>query len=357
MTPVSAGIAAPLHSAEAIEQLSKTIESGSRFLISSHVNPDGDSIGSTCALASVLRSIGKEVTVVFEDPVPLQYRFIPGSEQILVRDAAQWVQADHDTVAIILDCSELDRIGQTASRLIRKCGTLAIIDHHATSHERISTASEQPSSAQVGPMLLDSTAAATGELVYYLMRRFVSGIPLDIAISLYVALTTDTGSFRYSNTSPACLRIAAELIEAGAEPGEISEMVFDTKTIEYLRLLSYALSHLETAADGRIAYLVITEDALRTSGAKNDELEGLVNYAKMVDTAVCAVLFSPSSPSEVKVSFRCKRGFRVDQIAAHFGGGGHVCASGARVRGHMDDVVRSVISYISDAIADHRERV
>lgn len=357
MRPVSEGIVTPSHIVEATRRLAQVIESGSRFLISSHVNPDGDSVGSTCALASLLSSIGKEVTVVFEDAVPPQYQFIPGSEQILVGDDVTRALPDRDTVAIIMDCSELHRVGQAVSRLIQRCGILAVIDHHATSHERIASTPVQSSPTLVEPMLLDGTAAATGELIYYLVRQFISDIPRDIATSLYVALTTDTGSFRHSNTSPACLRIAAELVDAGAAPGEISEMVFDTRSIEYLRLLSYALSHLETAADGRIAYLVITQDALRTYGARSDELEGLVNYAKMVDTAVCAVLFSPSSPSEVKVSFRCKRGFRVDQIAAHFGGGGHECASGARVQGDMDDIVDSVISYVSAAIANHRERV
>jgi phosphoesterase RecJ-like protein len=194
--------------------------------------------------------------------------------------------------------------------------------------------------------------SAVGELVYHLVRHLLDRVPAGIATALYVAISTDTGSFRYANTSAQSLVIAGELVAAGASPGAISEMVYDTKPIAYLRLLSDALGGLKTAAGGRIAYLAVTQELLNKHGATADGLEGLVNYARMVDTAVYAILFSPGAEEEVKVSFRSKGRFRVDSVAAHFGGGGHRNAAGARVIGSMESVVDSVISYLSSALED-----
>jgi len=362
------------------------LRSENRFLLSSHVNPDGDSVGSTCALALALSSLGKEVTVAFQDEVPVQYRFIPGADRILIGQALSSAASDADTLGIILDCGELSRIGARVRELMTRCGRLIILDHHATtvaqagrsggwqtgySAERQAgriaewqhshSAELQP--GQIGELsnagtgiaatvVADTSMSATGELVYHLVRHLLNRVPEDIATALYVAISTDTGSFRYANTSPQSLVIAGELVAAGASPGAISEVVYDTKPITYLRLLSDALGGLKTAADGRIAYLVVTQELLQKHRTAADELEGLVNYARMVDTAVYAILFSPGAAGEVKVSFRSKGRFRVDSIAAHFGGGGHRSAAGARVRGSMEDVVDSVISHISSALED-----
>lgn len=372
--------------ARQLRSIAGVLRSENRFLLSSHVNPDGDSVGSTCALALVLSSLGKEVTVAFQDEVPVQYRFIPGADRILIGQAVSSAAPDADTVGIILDCGELSRIGARVRELMTRCGRLIILDHHATtvaqagrsggwqtgySAERQAgriaewqhshSAELQP--GQIGELsnagtgiaatvVADTSMSATGELVYHLVRHLLNRVPEDIATALYVAISTDTGSFRYANTSPQSLVIAGELVAAGASPGVISEVVYDTKPITYLRLLSDALGGLKTAADGRIAYLVVTQELLQKHRTAADELEGLVNYARMVDTAVYAILFSPGAAGEVKVSFRSKGRFRVDSIAAHFGGGGHRSAAGARVRGSMEDVVDSVISHISSALED-----
>jgi len=354
------------------------LRSENRFLLSSHVNPDGDSVGSTCALALVLSSLGKEVTVAFQDEVPVQYRFIPGADRILIGQAVSSAAPDADTVGIILDCGELSRIGARVRELMTRCGRLIILDHHATTVAQAGRSggwqtghsaewqhghSAELQAGQAGELsnagtgiaatvVADTSMSATGELVYHLVRHLLNRVPEDIATALYVAISTDTGSFRYANTSPQSLVIAGELVAAGASPGAISEVVYDTKPITYLRLLSDALGGLKTAADGRIAYLVVTQELLQKHRTAADELEGLVNYARMVDTAVYAILFSPGAAGEVKVSFRSKGRFRVDSIAAHFGGGGHRSAAGARVRGSMEDVVDSVISHISSALED-----
>lgn len=340
----------PQHLNDAIiGQVAQVLKSGRRFLLSSHVNPDGDSVGSTCALRSVLKCLGKEVTVIFQDQVPAQYRFIQGSDSIVWGESVRNITVDDGTVGVILDCNELSRVGDRVGRIIAQCRSIVVIDHHVIGDTSIGPLHRLPVSGSVTE-LVDSSAAATGELVYCIARELGCEISADIATSLYVAISTDTGSFKFSNTSSSCLRIAAELVDAGARPDVISDNVFDTKPIEYIRFLSHALSNLRTAAGGRIAYIVVTEESLDSYGAKTEELEGLVNYARMVDTAICGVLFSPAAPNEVKVSFRCKRNFRVDQIARHFGGGGHECAAGARIRGSMDEVVELVVTYITDVL-------
>lgn len=337
-----------------LRSIAGVLNLNNRFLLSSHVNPDGDSIGSTCALALALWDLGKEATVIFADEVPVQYRFIPGVDRILIGEAVRGASPDADTVGIILDCGEPSRTGAEVSKLMTRCGRLIILDHHATTVENAGrpTGASQTAAGAATTVVADSAMSATGEIVYHLVRHLLDRIPEDIATALYVAISTDTGSFRYANTTPMSLAIASELVAAGASPGAISEMVFDTKPITYLRLLSDALGRLKTAADGRIAYLVVTHELLETHEAAAHELEGLVNFARMVDTAVCAVLFSPGAAGEVKMSFRSKGSFRVDSIAAHFGGGGHRNAAGARMRGSMEDVVDSVISYVSSALED-----
>lgn len=334
---------------DSTRRVADAIMSGQRFLISSHINPDGDSVGSSCALRSLLLAAGKEAIVLFQDQIPPQYRLVAGAEHVICGESAHEFVVDRDTVGIILDCSEFSRIGESVSQVMGRCGSLVIIDHHVKA-DKPSESMAQLQQAGSLVELQNSSASATGELIYDVAMELGWGISEDVATSLYVALSTDTGSFRYSNTSSRCLRIASELVDAGALPGVISDNVFDTKPIEYLRFLSHALQNLKTAADGRIAYLVVTEESLSAYGARSDELEGLVNYVRMVDTSVCGVLFSPSAHDEVKISFRCKRGFRVDQIARHFGGGGHECAAGARMRGSMNHVVSTVISYVSEVL-------
>ncbi|HOB91830.1 MAG: bifunctional oligoribonuclease/PAP phosphatase NrnA [Bacillota bacterium] len=344
----------PAERRDSIKQVVSVIESGRRFLLSSHVNPDGDSVGSACALRSLLLLAGKEATVVFRDPIPPQYRFVSGAEHVILGESAHSLSVDRETVGVILDCAEFSRIGDEVAQVMGRCGSLIIIDHHVIG-DKPGQAQDQLGGADCVAWLVDSSAAATGELVYDVAMEFGWEIDSDVATSLYVALSTDTGSFKYSNTSSRCLRIAAELVDAGAMPGEISDQVFDTKPIEYVRFLSHALQNLKTAADGRIAYLVVTEESLAAYGARSDELEGLVNYVRMVDTADYSVLFSPGAEDEVKISFRCRRGFRVDGIARHFGGGGHRYAAGARVHGRMDEVVDSVITYVAEVLESRSE--
>ena len=335
-----------------LRSIAGVLRSENRFLLSSHVNPDGDSVGSTCALALALSGLGKEVTVAFQDEVPAQYRFIPGVDRILIGEAARGAAPDADTVGIVLDCGELSRIGTQVSELMSRCGRLIILDHHATT---IAQAGRSAEPARTGTGI-PTTVVATPlcrrrrlvhHLVRHLLDRVLQASPGSVCCHIdgyrFVSVCQHIGS---------SLVIAGELVAAGASPGAISEMVYDTKPIAYLRLLSDALGGLKTAAGGRIAYLAVTQELLNKHGATADGLEGLVNYARMVDTAVYAILFSPGAEEEVKVSFRSKGRFRVDSVAAHFGGGGHRNAAGARVIGSMESVVDSVISYLSSALED-----
>jgi len=311
------------------------IKKHKKFLISAHVNPEGDSLCSQLAMKELITAIGKEAVIVNSDPVPAHYKFLPGIGNIST-DLAGKVEFD---AALILDCPTLKRTGGVVG-MIGKGKTIINIDHHI-------------SSEKFGDVnWVDANASSTGEMVYRLFKEMDVPLTKEIALSLYIAILTDTGSFNYDNTSAATHEIASDLLGYGLEPGSVSESVYERRTLTDIKLLGLALSTLKVNKSGEVAYLEITKKMLADTGADVTKSEGFINYARSIDGVKVAALFKEDSkvPNKINVSFRSKAGADVNKIASSFGGGGHVKASGCVLEGALADVEARVIAKIEESL-------
>ncbi len=315
-----------------LEEICRIFREKDRFLIACHENPEGDAIGSELALALALRKIGKTATVLNSDPVPGNLVFLPGADT---------VQSDADgsshEVGVVVDCGSLERTGRVQDEM-RKCPILVDIDHHSTNE------------AQGDYCLVDPGAAATGVLVHRILTAMGVPIDRDIAMNIYVAVLTDTGSFHYSNSSPEAFFVAGDMVRAGIDPREVAERVYETQSAERLGLLGRVLGSLELAAGGKVAAITTSRKDLRDFSATKDHLEGFINYPRAILGVEVAVAFREEDAGEFRVSLRSKGRVDVSAVASAFGGGGHRNAAGCTVRGSLDEVKRKVIRRLEAAL-------
>lgn len=303
------------------------VRSGRRFLLTCHMRPDGDALGSMLGLAAILRALGKEVVMFNVDPLPEYLRFLPRSEEVL-RAAPVGVAFDATFVT------------DTASRALlprelpprETTGPWVMIDHHSAHDEFGDVIVREPD------------AVATGEVVLRLMADLgMSRVPPDAAVPLYAAIVTDTGGFRYQGTTPTTMRLAADLVEAGADPWTVAYNVFEGWVPARMKLLGLVLETLDTSHGGRIASLLVTREMMARTGADDDMVEGMVNYARMLRGVEVAVLVwewpaGADGAPVTKVSLRSRGNVDVSKVAVAFGGGGHRSAAGAAVSGKVDEV-------------------
>jgi len=300
-------------------------------LISVHKSPDGDALGSQLALMHALEKLGKSVTAHNLDPAPEIYRFLPGSARIKTGSP---VAGRYDAF-VVLD-SEPSRTGLFDGRY--PADTLIDIDHHITN------------ALEWKLSWLDPDASATGEMVYKLIRGLGVAIDRNVALCLYTAIFTDTGSFRYSNTSPASMRISAELIEAGANPWLVTENVYESYAYRRLKLLGIVLAGMERSEDGRIAWAVVTSDLYQQTGTTAEDTENFVNFLRSVKGVEVAVLLRQTAEAQYKISMRSKGRVDLTGIARSFGGGGHKNAAGGVLYGALEEVKNRVIREVDKAI-------
>ncbi len=295
-----------------------------RFLIACHENPEGDAIGSELALALALRKMGKTATVLNADPVPGNLRFLPGAETVVSTEDG----AGYD-VAVVVDCGSPERTGRVGAEL-RKCPLMINIDHHRTNGDRGDLA------------LVDPDAAATGLLIHRVLTALRYDIDPDVAVNLYVAVLTDTGSFHYSSASPEAFEVAGDMIRRGVDPWGVAEQVYETQSAGRLRLLGRVLGSLEIASGGRVASIATTRTDLSEFAEGKDALEGFINYPRSIVGVEVAVSFREEERGGIRVSFRSKGRVDVSAVAARFGGGGHRNAAGCTVPGTLAEVRRKV---------------
>lgn len=316
----------------AIEEVKKA----KKFLVVSHVSPEGDAVGSLLGMALALRSLGKDVTAYLEDPVPDLFRFLPGADTVV----HNLDNAGPFDATIAVDCGQKERLGKGFVNL-KEPGVVINIDHHATNDYF----------GQIN--VVEPGASAAGELVYDFCKA--AGIPFtkDIAVNLYVAIHTDTGSFHYSSSTPESFIKAGELVRAGAEPWEVSRRVYENHPAKKYKLLGFVLSTLDVVnvgdnGTGKVATLLVTLDMFRQVGAEKDLADGFVNYARGIEGVEVGILFREAGVNEYKVSLRSKGDVDVAEAAKSFGGGGHRNAAGFTLKGTLEDIKAKVIAAVKE---------
>ncbi len=306
------------------------------FLLVLHEFPDGDSLGSNLAMAAALAKLGKTATVASPGPVPGRFAFLPGFDRIVQLSELTRPLADYGAV-VLIDCSDPRRAGLSLEQLATS-RLVVNVDHH-------------PSNGYFGSVnYVDPRASAAAEQVRLVLRQLAVPLDKDMALCLYVAVSTDTGGFRFDNTTAGTHLLAAELLELGVEPGPVGEIIHDTRTLSSLRLLEKMLGTLSFAAGGRIAWVLVTRKMLEDCGATDDEVEGLVGYPRMIDFVDLCFLLQEMPDGTVRVALRSKRDFDVGAIAEALGGGGHRKAAGCLLPGGIDDALSRVLEESKKAL-------
>ncbi|HYH85257.1 MAG TPA: bifunctional oligoribonuclease/PAP phosphatase NrnA [Pyrinomonadaceae bacterium] len=313
-----------------LSQVVELIESKRRFAITSHIRPDGDSLGSSLGLYWLLGALGKEAELIMRDPVPHAYQKLPGTEFVRVTPA---VDREYDAVFVI-ECSDITRPG-----LIDLDKQLVVnIDHHSTT-------------ALFGDInWIDSTASAVGEMIYNLCKALGVRVTREIAECVYTALITDTGSFHYSNTSERTFKVASELVRAGVKPAKVSQAVFANYPWSKIELLGEVLTTLKRDSTGRVAWLAQTLDMQERAHASDEDGDGFVNYPMSCGDVEACAFFKETAPGVYRVSLRSKCDVNVARIAERFGGGGHRNAAGCTFEGTIEDAERQLVSLLLDAV-------
>lgn len=315
---------------ETIQQIIEVIRSNSSFLLTTHEGSDGDAIGSSLALASFLRNIGKDVTVHYQDPVPDLYAFLPGSNSVFPH-----IPDKHYDVAVVLDIGERKRAGTEFCGFSQVTTTINL-DHHL-SCENFADYN-----------LIDSSAAATGILVHRIAHAFGYHFDRETALCIYVAIITDTGSFRYSNANREAFSVSGKMIECGVNAWDVAEQLYENQPQKRLELLAKCLPTLEVFKDGQAASVTVTSDMYAACGADSELTDGFVNYPRSIRGVEVAIFFRQLEERKFKVGFRSKGKVNVAAFSAALGGGGHHNAAGCTVEGTLDDV-KSMVYGIVDA--------
>jgi bifunctional oligoribonuclease and PAP phosphatase NrnA len=305
-----------------------------RFAILSHVRPDGDALGSQLALALSLEQLGKDITVWNEDGLLEKYSFLPGGARLTQPPPEP---QDFD-VALALDTATQNRLG-TAGASVRHAKTWINIDHH-------------PSNPGYGDLVyIDPTSPATGQILFELIRA--EQLPMDRAIAenLFVAISTDTGSFQYPNTTARTFEIGAELVRCGVDVGNVSQLLYENYPRRRTELLRELLGTMRFEAAGKIATFSLSLKAADDLKAKPEDNEGLIDHLRAIHGVIVAVFFEELTDGKVRVSMRSKsEEVDVSAICQKFGGGGHKLAAGARVRGTLAEVDQKILKATCDVI-------
>lgn len=322
------------HRNTTLAEIAAVLREKQRFVVVSHLRPDGDALGCTLAMGLSLRALGKDVTLWNEDGMLDKLRFLPGSELVSTPTA----QAQGFDVLVALDTATHARLG-TPLRSIGKVDLTLNIDHHVSN----------PGYGDLA--YIDADSPATGQILYELLAG--QNLPLDraIATNLFAAISTDTGSFQYSQTTARTYEIAARLVASGVDVGEISRLLYDSYPLRRLELLRSLLNTLKLTAERRAASFALSQHTARTLGVLPEDNEGLIDHLRAIDTVLVAVFFEELPDGLVRVSMRSKDArFDVSTICGRYGGGGHKLAAGARIRGELGEVEARVMAHVHEEI-------
>lgn len=318
-----------------LSQVVELIENKQFFAITTHVRPDGDGIGSSLGLCWLLKSLGKSAEVIVRDNIPVSYQELPGAEDI--RKVVE-IDKNYDAVFVI-ECSDISRPG---IQKLEEQFTVNI-DHHSTSEHFGSV------------NWIDATASAVGEMIYNLCKAIGGRITREIAECIYLALVTDTGSFHFSNTTERTLKVASELIKAGAKPSQISEAVYNSYPWSRVELMSRVLTTIKRDESGRVAWMRQTLEMSEDVEAAEGDNSGFVNIPLTAKEVEAVVYMRETKPNAYRVSLRSKGDINVARIAERFDGGGHKNAAGCRVEGDWDLWEEKIVAAMIEAVERNAE--
>ena len=317
-----------------LREIVKAFKKYDDFILSTHVNPDGDGIGAELALGFGLKKLGKKVTISNSDIFPENYEFLPTNGLLKEKED---IKASYN-VAVSLECPGLDRVGKM-KKVFLKSKKIINLDHH-------------PSNDYFGDYnYIDDKAAAVGEQVYGILLGLGVKIDLEIATCIYTSLLTDTGSFAYSNTTKKTHEIVVELMEYGVNPSEVYQNVYEVSSLGKIQLLGKALNSLQSDKKHGVAWITLMKDAFAKTGTLYGDAEGIINYARSIKGVNVAISFTELQNGRVKISLRSKRDdIDVNKIALAFKGGGHKRASGAVIEGSVKEVKEKVLKKVFEAL-------
>jgi phosphoesterase RecJ-like protein len=333
------------HYAESARKIARLLESSDSIVITTHVRPDGDAIGSMLGLSNALRMLGKSPRSIVSSPVPAFLRFLPHCDTI-----EQYNRLSHDGVIatadiiVCVDFNHLSRIESMEPIVASSTARRVLIDHHLDPEDGFAAA------------LHDTEVASTAELVFALLAlEYPATVDRDVAIPLYVGIVTDTGSFRFPRVTSRTHRIVAALLDRGVDPPAIHQALFDTNTPARMRLLGEVLRSLDVVCDGRCAILTVTRSALQAVNATMDDTEGFVQHTLTIEGVQIGVFLSEMFERDaVKISIRSKGNADVRLIAERFGGGGHLNAAGAIAEGMTIEQVKAQIIVLATELLSAR---
>ena len=314
-------------------EVAERIRAGRNFLITSHRNPDGDALGSGLALQGLLRKLGKQARVIVRDGFGAPLYNIPGAHEVTISDTLPPDYPNAYDAIFAMECPEVARTGYDVLP-----GPAVNIDHHLGNH-------------MYGEInYLDIEAPSVGEMVLQLNRHHLK-LPLDrdVAIAMYVSLATDTGFFRYHNTTLRAFEAAEELVRAGVVPGDVSLWINESNTRGSIQLLGLCLTTLELHAGGKVATIELPQRFFTEAGATPEDTEGIVNYGRSIEGVMISALLKESGPN-TRVSLRAKPGVDVQQVAAMFGGGGHKAASGCTMPFPLAEAKTKLVGILSEIV-------
>lgn len=312
-----------------LKQAIDRIKKSKRICLVSHINPDGDSIGSLLGLGIALSQFkDKKISLAKIDTIPKRYRFLPGIDSMKKIDENEVFD-----LVITLDCSDLDRLGH--SKYIPDNSNFVInIDHHK-------------SNDYFGDInIVKPNVSSTGEVIYYLLEKMKLNIDKEIATSLYVSISTDTGSFKYDNTSPSTFKVASKLLSKGIDINKITTEIYQSNSLEKTKLLLESLNSLEIHLDNRIGISIVTQEMIKNCDAAIQDADGIIEFIRDIDGIEVACVLKEFDKREIKVGFRSKKYIDVAKVAEEFKGGGHKKASGCTIYNTIEEAKKEVLHKI-----------
>ncbi len=321
--------------------LLRRLKSAEKIVIASHVSPEGDAIGSALALAMGLKKLGKRAEVVCHNGLPKRYAFLPESDKIRQKPSFE------PDLLVLVDCADLER-ADIPDSLKQNAKSVAVIDHHP--YKKAEQESVPKEKANSWVFWVEPKAAATGEMIFELLKTLKLPTTKEIATCLYAALISDTGVFHFSNTTPKTLRLAASLLEYEVDPQEMAYRVMEVRSFAATQLLGRMLSKAKFERKLGLCWSVLTLEDFAQTGTSDEDTENFVNFLRAVEGTKVAVLFREIEPRQIKVSLRSKDGIDVSAIARQFDGGGHPAAAGCRVRQTLRSTVISVLKAVRKSL-------